>query len=386
MTGSVQTKKGLLYLVLNTKNSEGKRKPKWIPTKLPEKGNKREAERRLNNLLAEYDSTGYIEPSKELFCDYLTDWLEMHKANVTSITYAGYKRMLNQIYPYFKQKRITLSNLTAKHIQDYCTHKGKDANVGPNTVLKHLTMIGTALKYAKKTRLIKDNPAEWVEKPKKQKFIGSFYNKDESMALLAAMKGCSIETPLMFAIYLGLRRSEIVGIKWSAIDWTNKTLAINHKIVPVNDSGKYRLDASDTLKTKSSYRTMPLDDTFITYLAELKAKQEANKELCGNGYCYDYDGYVCVNDIGELITPNYISAAFKKLLSKNGLRHIRLHDLRHSCASLLLSLDYSLKDIQVWMGHGDIGTTMNIYAHVESSAKKGMMSGISTALSDTKKR
>ena len=247
-------------------------------------------------------------------------------------------------------------------------------------MLKHITLIKTALQHAKKTRIIKENPADWVERPKKQKFIGGFYNKDEITALLGIINGSPIETPLMFAIYFGLRRSEIVGIRWGAVDWVNKTLSVSHRVVPVNDNGKYRLDASDTLKTKSSYRTMPLDDTFIAFLAELKKQQDANKELFGNSYNYDYDGYICVDDIGKLINPNYITIAFRKLLVKNGMRPIRLHDLRHSCASLLLSLGYSLKDIQVWLGHGDIGTTMNIYAHVESSAKKAMINGIANAL------
>ena len=105
-----------------------------------------------------------------------------------------------------------------------------------------------------------------------------------------------------------------------------------------------------------------------------------NKKLLGSGYSYEYDGYICVNDVGALINPNYITIAFRKLLLKNGMRRIRLHDLLHSSVSLLLSLGYSLKDIQVWLGHGDIGTTMNIYAHVESSTKKAMINDITNVL------
>jgi len=341
-------------------------------------GNKKKADQFLKQKIEEYSGVMQVTDTRIMFSDFLTDWLEMHKVKVEAITYAGYKRLLLQIQPYFKQRKIFLLDLTTKNIQDYCTYKLK--SISPNTVLKHLTLIKTALKYAQKIKIIKENPADWVERPKKQKFIGDFYNKDEITELLNVIKDTPIETPLMFAIYFGLRRSEIVGTKWSSIDWVNRTLTISHKIVPVNDNGKYRLDASDRLKTKSSYRTMPLDDTFIAFLSELKAKQEENKAYFGNSYSYEYDGYICVNDMGILINPNYISTAFRKLLIKNDMRLIRLHDLRHSCATLLLSLGYNMKDIQVWLGHGDIGTTMNIYAHVESSAKKAMINGITNAL------
>ena len=376
-TGSLTIRNGKYHAVLCF-NNDGKQTQKWISTGLDVKGNKKKADQFLKQKIEEYSNAQTVQDTKILFSDFLMDWLEMHRVKVEPITYAGYKRLLLQMQPYFKQRRIFLLDLTTTHIQDYCTYKLK--SISPNSVLKHLTLIKTALKYAQKIKMLKENPADWVERPKKQKFIGDYYNKDEISALLGIINNSPIETPLMFAIYFGLRRSEIVGIKWSSIDWVNRTLCINHKIVPVNDNGKYRLDASDRLKTKSSYRTMPLDDTFIAFLEGLKEQQEANKKLFGNSYSYEYDGYICVNDMGQLINPNYITVAFRKLLIKSNMRLIRLHDLRHSCATLLLSLGYSLKDIQVWLGHGDIGTTMNIYAHVESSAKKAMISGIANAI------
>ena len=244
------------------------------------KANKKKADIFLKQMIEEYSNAQTVQDTKILFSDFLLDWLEKHKVRIEAVTYAGYKRLLLQMQPYFKQRRIFLLDLTTKHIQDYCTFKLK--SIGPNSVLKHLTLIKTALKYAQKIKMLKENPADWVERPKKQKFVGDYYNKDEISALLSIIKSSPIETPLMFAIYFGLRRSEIVGIKWSSIDWINRTLTISHKIVPVNDNGKYRLDASDRLKTKSSYRTMPLDDTFIAFLEGLKEQQESNKKLFGN--------------------------------------------------------------------------------------------------------
>ena len=134
----------------------------------------------------------------------------------------------------------------------------------------------------------------------------------------------------MFAIYYGLRRSEIIGIKWSAIDLHNKTLTIKHKIAPVNDNGKYRLEKSDKLKNQSSYRTMPINDELHNFLLDLRQKQAENKKFAGNVYNNEYSEYVCVNELDKILLPNYVTRKFKDILQDNGLRVIRLHDLRHS--------------------------------------------------------
>ena len=264
------------------------------------------------------------------------------------------------------------------HIHKYYAHKLK--SISPNSVIKHHVLIRMALEHASKMRMVRENVADLVEKPKQQKYIASFYSQEEIIRLLEVIKDETIEIPAMFAVYFGLRRSEVVGVKWSAIDFQNKTLTINHKIVPVNDDGTYTLYASNTLKNNSSYRSMPLDDSFYNYLVELKAKQEENRTLYGNSYNREYQDYVCVNALGDLITPNYITKTFKRLLEKNDLRHIRFHALRHSCASLLLSLGYPMKNIQMWLGHSSFNTTANIYAHIDASAKAEMMAGLSQAL------
>jgi integrase len=161
----------------------------------------------------------------------------------------------------------------------------------------------------------------------------------------------------------------------------SKTLTINHKVVPLNENGKCRLELSDVLKNKASYRTMPLNEHLCSHFTALKKKQEDNKSFAGKGYNRTYEDYVCVNELGVLLNPNFITKKFKELLQKSGLRVIRLHDLRHSCASLLLHLGYSMKEIQEWLGHSDISTTMNIYTHIEESSKKNIIKVIQKALS-----
>ena len=116
-------------------------------------------------------------------------------------------------------------------------------------------------------------------------------------------------------------------------------------------------------------RTLPLVDFVKEKLLSLKAEQEENRMLCGRSYIKDFIGYICINEIGDLIKPGYLSVEFPKLLEKKGLRRIRFHDLRHSCASLLIANGVPMKQIQEWLGHSDFSTTANIYAHLDYSSK-----------------
>ncbi len=133
--------------------------------------------------------------------------------------------------------------------------------------------------------------------------------------------------------------------------------------------GKQTVIAKDRTKTKSSYRSLPLVAPFEKLLRKLKAEQERNRKLCGNAYCLDYLEYIYVDELGDRIKPGYITQNFTLTLSNHGLKKIRFHDLRHSCASLLYANGVSLKEIQEWLGHSDISTTSNIYTHLDYSSK-----------------
>ena len=144
--------------------------------------------------------------------------------------------------------------------------------------------------------------------------------------------------------------------------------------------GKVQLVAADTTKTKSSLRTLPLVPFVKERLLVLKKEQENNRRLCGRSYHKQFAGYVCINEMGDLIKPHYVTEQFPKLLDANGLRRIRFHDLRYSCASRMLANGVPMKQIQDWLGHSDFSTTANIYAHLDYSTKlssaDAMLSGL----------
>lgn len=136
----------------------------------------------------------------------------------------------------------------------------------------------------------------------------------------------------------------------------------------------------DTTKNKASIRTLPLIPEIEELLLETKKKQESCRKKAKSSYCKDYLDYVCVDSLGVLLKPDYLTQHFEIIIKKNSLKKIRYHDLRHSCASLLLANGVSLKEIQDWLGHSDYSTTANIYSHLEYGAKLKSAGKISETL------
>ncbi|MEK5418596.1 tyrosine-type recombinase/integrase [Paenibacillus sp. FSL L8-0708] len=400
VAGHLQEKKGLFYMVLNCKDEEGKRKPKWIPTGLTVKGNKKRAEallletRREFTLLLEVpEEEPIIEeiieemPAEEpvdqgpLFSVFMLQWLAMMKHKVEFITYASYHNVItNHIVPYFEEKGLFLKELLPSHIQDYYQYELDENGVTTNTVLHYHANIRKALKHALKNDLINTNPADKIERPKKNDFVGSFYNKQETNILFEKVKGELIELAVILAAFYGLRRSEVVGLKWTAINFENKTISIRHTVTPVYFEGQEHIIEKDRAKNKPSRRTLPLVPAFEELLLRTRDLHALNKAICGNSYCTDYEEYIYLDKLGQRVKPGYITQNFTRTLKKNGLRHIRYHDLRHSCASLLLANGVSMKEIQEWLGHSNYSTTANIYSHLEYSSKVSSASTMSNVL------
>lgn len=378
VAGHVREKKGYYYAVLNYTDVFGNRKTKWIKTGLPVKGNKKRAEAFLQEQRRKFVQDA--PPADDmLFADFMEQWLEVAKTSIAVATYASYTNMVKKVIsPYFREKGIMLKELTAKDIQDFYLKQLE--HVSASSVIHYHANIHKALKYAVKLDLIPGNPADKVERPKKEKFSASFYDADEINKLFEVSKGTKLEIPILLGAFYGLRRSEAIGLKWDAVDFEHDTITIKHTVTSINLDGKRILVPQDTTKTKSSRRTLPLVPFVKERLLSLQKEQKENRRLCGRCYNREFEDYICVNEIGDLIKPEYISSTFAAFLEDNGLRRIRFHDLRHSCASLMLSSGVPMKQIQEWLGHSDFSTTANIYAHLEYSSKissaDAMLSGL----------
>ena len=387
IAGHLQEKNGMFYVVLNYRDENGKRKTPWISTNLPVKGNKKRAENFMMDVRRNFVPPN-VQRSEEreamqkgdiLFTDFLLKWLRVAKSTVKLTTYASYEMMATRIIiPYFETLNIKLKELTTEDIQEF--YSAQLERVSANTVIHYHAVIHRALKYAVKIKTIQSNPAVNVERPRKEKFIGSFYDKKEINTLFDIIQGHPLEVAIKLAAFYGLRREEIIGLKWTAIDFENNTLTIQHTVTECNLDGKHIEVASDTAKTDSSLRTMPLVTNFREMLLAKKEKQEHYRKLCGRSYCKEYLDYIFVNEMGERWKPRYLSDGFKRILEQNGLRRIRFHDLRHTCASLLLANNVPMKKIQEWLGHSDFSTTANTYAHLDYQSKISSAEAMLTGL------
>ena len=372
IAGHLQIKNDYYYMVLSYTDSDGKRKQPWIPTGLPVKGNKKRAEKMLIETRQTYvppvsNGNGHLSADM-LFADYMETWLEIIRGSVEKTTFSSYTQMVKKkIVPYFRDTGLTLGSIQAKHIQSFYLYELK--SVSASTVIHEHANIHKALKYAVKMDLIPFNPADKVERPKKQKYIADYYRLDELEKLFEVTKDHPYSLLIQMTAFYGLRRSEALGLKWDAIDFERNTITIRHIVTEAEVDGKFVIISEDRAKTKSSLRSLPLVGHFREKLLELKEQQKENKRVCGNCYSYDYDGYIFVDAMGTIFNPNAVTENFSKILKRNGLRHIRFHDLRHSCASLLLANDVPMKQIQEWLGHSDISTTANIYSHLDYKSK-----------------
>lgn len=380
VAGHLREQNGYYQMILSFKDSTGKRKTKSISTGLPVKGNKRKAEKMLDEARKSYegDLLKAEKPTESiLFTDFMREWLGMIKSSVEMSTYGSYSFIVEKrIIPYFEDKNILLTELTPTDIQRYYTHCLLAEHVSANTVIHRHANIHKALKYAFKVGLIPYNPADRVERPRKNSFSSGVYGDKELEDLFAAAKGTKLELAIILGAFYGLRRSEIVGLKWDAIDFEKKRFSIQYTVTETNIGGKQTIVEKERTKTKSSRRTLPIVEPFERLLVELRASQDRNRKVCGKSYCTDYLDFVYVDELGRRIKPGYITMAFPKLLAKSGLKRIRFHDLRHSCASLLYAHGVSLKDIQEWLGHSTISTTANIYTHLDYSSKEASANAI----------
>lgn len=303
--------------------------------------------------------------------DYLVYWLDTIKSTLAHGSIVEYERLCRLITTYYNEHfpGIKLKEVTALHIQQYYNYLFNNGRKG-RTVRCYHAFLHSAFKYAVKVDLIPGNPTEKTELPRKEKFEGTFYTKEELEDLFEVFKGDRIELVVHIAAYYGLRRGEIIGLNWDSIDFENKTITIRRKV-----SGSYlsgngeRIHIENELKTAASVRTFPLIPHIEKMLKDRKFLEEYYSKLLGDDFDRTYDGFVCRDNTGKLITPNYTSCHFKLILDKHKLKPLRFHDLRHSCASLLVANGVPMKVVQEWLGHATFSTTANYYSHLEFNSK-----------------
>jgi integrase len=377
MTGSLTIKNGKYYAVLNIYEN-GKRKKKWICSGLSEKGNKRRAEQFLREKIAEYERMEGIVRSDILFSDYVRLWLEQIARKVDTVTMQGYQVLADgHILPYFDEAKIALTDIDHKILQRYIDTKHRSGKLdgkgglSARSLKLHKNIINQTLNLALQNRLILSNPCQFAVLPQSVRYESSFYNDRQLKELFAALDGDPLLPLVKITALYGLRRSELLGLQWDSIDFETQTMTIRHTVSKVTE-----VVAKDKTKNASSHRTFPLIPEAIVIFRAAKNQESQNRIAFGREY--QENSYVFKWADGHTYSPDYISHRFNDLLKKHSLPHIRFHELRHSCASMLISMGWTLKDVQEWLGHSDIKMTANIYSHLDTARK----SNIAAALAD----
>ena len=326
---------------------------------------------KLNRAIEELRDNRFINksdnPTDEQWCH---EWLWSYKRNsVKQKTFDQYETILRtHIRPDIGD--IRLADLKTMHIQRII-NKMHDSGLSHRTIEVMKIVMHAALKQAQRNKLVSENVCENVVLPRKQPKHIRVLNEDEQTKLIAALKDNYIGRGLLFALYTGMRRGEVLALKWSDYDKNEKTISITKALSRVrtyNKDGNKTMLTVTTPKTDTSIRTVPLIDKAVELLAEHKRKQERYMELVGDYYT-DND-LIFSSSRGDYLDPGNFNRKLNKTVKKIGIAQISPHALRHSFATRGLEAEVSLKAMQELLGHSSITVTGDIYTHILKEQKR----------------
>lgn len=289
--------------------------------------------------------------------EYLAEWLKLQETNLQRSTYESWTIYISKhLIPYFDSIGAELKTLTPMQIQHYVYTKlksgrldGKNGGLSVASVRKHLAILKQALNDAVLYEYIDRNPASHVKTPRVRENIAErtvMLDMDTARRVLKALKGEKIYPLVYIALIYGLRKSEVLGLRWDAIDFISNTMQIKHTVVKAST-----IQAKDSTKTLSSHQKYPLLPEVAQMLAGLR--DNASK---GSVYVFERAD-------GTPMRPDSVTRSFQRALKRHGFEKMRFHDLRHSACSILFDMGWNLEDVKCWMRHSDIETTSNIYMH-----------------------
>lgn len=339
---------------------------------------KRDATRAFNEHKVKMDKGTQVMPSEYTFAQWLDYWYDnIIVPQIEQTTAYGYRGMIeNYLKPQLGE--IRLQKLTARDIQQYYTWLMDEKKLSPNTVIKHHNLLTNTLNAAERQEYITKNPMRAVSPPKKRQREAKFYTPEQLGVLLAKAVGTRLELPVYICAYLGLRRGELCGLRWSDVDLEHQTITIENTRT---QAGKKEIEKGT--KTASSTRMLYLPDTLCDMLKAAKEHQQACRAEYKNAY--DDNDYVVVMEDGRPFRPNYLSELFGKFLEDNDLPKIVLHELRHTFASLSNQAGIPAYNIGKALGHSTPATTQKIYTHLLDQTHTQAVEGVA-AIADEARR
>lgn len=325
-------------------------------------------------------STLPTNTSRQTVEQFLKHWLEnTQEQSVRPRTYERYEEVVRlHIVPALG--RHQLQKLTVQHVQAFYARKLKEG-LSPTTVNTFHNVLHKALDTARKWKLVVENVCDLVDAPRTEEYEAQPLTMEQIHTLLAKARGQKIEAMLILTLATGLRRGEVMGLKWQDINFKAGTLQIRRIMsrIPskLQRDGKKGYTETPT-KTKKSRRSVIIAPFALKALEQHRTRQQVVKEQAGDRWI-DHDLVFCTS-IGTSLNPDRdIRLPLKKLLQEAGLPDIRFHDLRHSQATLLLGMGVHPKIVQEILGHSNVNITMTVYSHVLPSMQKGAMDMLNSA-------
>ncbi len=373
----------LYHVALTWYDQNGKRQRTTKSTGYKIGNNKRKAQEKAKEIYKDYERKllmNSLEAEKIYFADWMCRWLEYKRDRVAADTFYNYERdVKNRINPYFEERKITLSQVEVHTLEEFYYCRMHVDGVSAATIKHYHANIRNALRWALKSGVIARNPASEVELPRAEKHRPNVYSPDKLLQFMKSVKGTELEVPIFLAATYGLRRSEVLGLRWEAIDFDHKQLQINGTLLDQGANG-CEVYFIEKTKTKKSNRTLPMDDIVVNYLKELKKQQELRKSA--PGYNHKWDKFVCVRNNGDIIKPNLLTHKVPELCLACGLPRLKLHELRHTRATLLLLDGMQVKDVSDYLGHSTYNTTMDLYATYPQMRKNLLLETSSSFIRD----
>lgn len=332
-------------------------------------GSKKDAEKAMCSMISELENKTFTKESKLTVKEFMLQWLDLYVKNQLSPTTVQHYVDQTEKYIIPKFGHIYLQQLKNIDIQKWVfdLQKGSPLTgkpLAPKTIKNIMLNLSAAMKKAVMLDLIPKNPCDNITMPKLEKFEPDVYSMEEVDKMLNCAKNTDLYLPLMIEICIGLRRGELLALKWHHIDFDNGYLTVEENLVTVDNR---RITKAP--KTKSGRRSIQIPSTLLDLLRDTKNNRHAG----------DNDYVICQKD-GSPYKSDSFSLKFRRFLKANNLKHIRFHDLRHINATIMLSLGISPKVAQERLGHSSYQITMDIYSHVLKKVEKEAADKLDDAL------
>ena len=374
MRGHIKTRsKGSWTIIFNLGRdpATGKSKQQWVTVR----GTKKQAETRLAELLNQMDTGGFIKPTKETFGSFLQRYLDDYiSTQIRATTLEAYQQRGKHLIDGLGH--IPVSELREEHIHKYYREKSK--TLSPGTLIKHHNLLRSALSQGVIWRTLTRNVAEAVKPPKVSRKEMRALTGPEVHRMLEACEDTAWHSIFHTLTWTGLRRSELLGLRWKDVDLILASLRVVQSVQRLN-TGEFIVQEP---KTASGRRTIALSPASCLVLREHREKQEADATLLGRQLAED--DLVFSHPDGSPRDPSTLTLAFRRLTRRIGLDGVRLHDLRHTMASLYLEQGVNPKTVAERLGHASVTITLDLYSHCLPGVQEAAAVQFDTAMEQAK--